>query len=86
MTSYGPNSLSAFSKNTLFLSTREHIRNDLGTFGPYIAMLYLLDVLYCGIFKKNYENNLQLKKAKEESYQQFRHTNNPLIQGKKKAF
>lgn len=79
MTSYGPNSLSALSKNTLFLSTREHLRNDLGTFGPYISLLYLLDVLYCGIFKKNYEYNLQFKITKEESYQRFRHTNNPLI-------
>lgn len=79
MTSYGPNSLSALSNNTLFLSTREHLRNDLGTFGPYISLLYLLDILYCGVFKKNYKHNLQLKITKEENFQRYRHTNNPLI-------
>jgi DNA-binding MurR/RpiR family transcriptional regulator len=85
ITSFGKNSLSALSKCRLYVSTREKLTNNLGTYGMNLSVLYLLDVLYSLYFnlnhQANYENKTEISKEYEEySASTSRQSDNVLIQ------
>lgn len=79
LTSFGSNTLSKYSENIMYLSTREHIRGSVGYFGPYISTMFLLDVLYSCCFKHNYQKNLSSKRAVEKKFQVTRNSSNPIL-------
>jgi Transcriptional regulators len=79
LTSYGQNTLSTLSTHILYLSTREHMNSGIGNYGSYISAMYLFDVLYSCIFKKNYKENLNIKYQNAKEFQDERRTTNPIL-------
>ena len=84
ITSFGTNTLSSLSYCILHVSTREKIRNNLGTFSMNLSTLYLLDLLYSMYFSLNYEENKKKKIEIADEYETFalsliRDTTNDLI-------
>lgn len=84
LTTFGTNTLSAESDCCLFVSTRERLIDNLGTFSFNLSVLYLLDVLYAGYFNMDYEKNLKNKKRTSEECESLsistgRKTNNSII-------
>lgn len=84
ITTYGTNTLSQESDCCLYVSTRERLIDNLGTFTFNLSLLYLLDVLYAGYFNTNYQMNLKNKTKNSQECEnistiQGRKTNNPII-------
>ena len=84
ITSFGTNTLSSLSRCVLHVSTREKIRNNLGTFSMNLSTLYLLDLLYSMYFSLNYKENKKKKIKIADEYENFtssliRDTSNDLI-------
>ena len=84
ITSFGTNTLSSLSRCVLHVSTREKIRNNLGTFSMNLSTLYLLDLFYSMYFSLNYKENKKKKIKIADEYENFtssliRDTNNDLI-------
>jgi len=73
ITSYGGNSLALKSKCCLYVSTREKLVNNLGTFGFNISIIYLLDVLYANCFNFNYHENFQNKIENTSHFEKTKH-------------
>lgn len=61
LTSIGENSISELADCRLFISTKEKLYSKIATFTTDESILYLLDVLYSGIFALNYDENLAFK-------------------------
>lgn len=88
ITSYGNNTLSELCDMCLYVSTREKLINNLGTFGLNVSVMYLLDVLYAGYFNRDYEKHYRdkVKHAREceqaeEGRPWGRHSDNPILKG-----
>lgn len=84
MTSYGNNTLSSLIDCCLYVSTREKLVSNLGTFGLNICIMYLLDVLYSNCFNSDYENNLDKKIKNSLAFEKSeriggRHSDNPIL-------
>lgn len=78
-TSYGSNRLSCLCDHTFYVSTRETLIANIGTYGIYLSVLYLFDVLYSACFNLNYEGNLADKINISREYQLKRHSENPIL-------
>ena len=52
-------SISRLANATLYLSSREMLHIKIGDFASTTSLKYLFDVLYAGIFSKNYQKNLE---------------------------
>lgn len=61
LTSIGENSISQLTDCRLFISTKEKLYSKIATFTTDESILYLLDILYSGIFALNYDENLSFK-------------------------
>lgn len=59
ITSIGDNSISQLCDITLNIATQEKIYSKIGTFSSKNAIMYVLNILYAGIFVKNYEQNME---------------------------
>lgn len=79
-TSYGGNSLAALSDIVFYVSTRESLNTNLGSFGVYISVLYLFDVLYSCCLNENYQENLIRKIRISSEFQKKRHSKNAILQ------
>lgn len=79
LTSFGDNTLSNFADEVLNISTREKLINNSGTFSSDLSVMYLLDILYAGLFSNDFQVNLQEKNKIAKSYQKFRQSDNSLI-------
>lgn len=84
ITTYGTNSLSSQSDCCLYVSTREKLIDNLGTFSFNLSLLYLLDVLYAGYFNTNYDEHLENKTVTSMECENIftdhgRKTDNPII-------
>ena len=80
LTSYGTNTLSEQADVVLTISTHEKLIENYGNFSTNLSISYLFDCLYAGYFSKVYETNYQQKIQLEKQYQQFRFSDNPLIE------
>ncbi|RKI89427.1 MurR/RpiR family transcriptional regulator [Parablautia intestinalis] len=47
-------------KHILAISDREDMQNRISQFSSHISLQYVLDILYCCVFKLNYSKNLRL--------------------------
>lgn len=79
VTSYGSNTLSTLSSYILYMSTREHMNSGIGNYCSYLSAMYLFDVLYSCVFKKNYDNNLTVKYQSAKEFQDERSSKNPIL-------
>lgn len=84
ITSFGTNTLSSLSSCILYVSTRERIRDNLGSYAMTLSTLYLLDVLYSLYFSLDYEKNKTQKIRIAEEFEisgltVVRDTDNELI-------
>lgn len=61
ITCMAENSLSRLADAHLYLSSREMLHIKIGDFASITSLKYLFDVLYAGIFSKNYKKNLETK-------------------------
>ncbi len=80
ITSYGNNSLSEMCDVCLYVSTREKLVKNLGTFGLNVSVMYLLDVLYAGYFNRDYDSHYR-EKVKVAKECDDRHSDNPILEG-----
>ena len=79
LTSFGENTLSNLATVTLHLSSREKLVNNLGNFSSVLSTMYLLDVLYGCVFGNDYQKNYKQKINIAKNYEQYRHSDNPLL-------
>lgn len=84
ITSYGSNTLSSLFDVKLYISTREKIISNLGSFGVSLSVMYLLDILYAGCFNADYDRNLDKKIQNSKNYEIReniigRKTSNPIL-------
>lgn len=61
LTSIGESSISRLTDCCLFISTKEKLYSKIATFTTDESILYLLDLLYSGIFALDYDENLSFK-------------------------
>lgn len=85
VTSYGSNSLSAECDCCLYVSTREKLVNNLGSFGINVSVMYLLDVLYANYFNRDYDtffaDKVKNSRENESGYvMKGRHSSNPILE------
>lgn len=79
LTSFGENTLSKLATITLYLSSREKLVNNLGNFSSLLSTMYLLDVLYGCVLGSDYQKNYHRKIEIARNYEQYRHSDNPLL-------
>ena len=78
-TSYGHNQLASVCDIVFYVSTREKLITNLGTYGVYVSVLYLFDILYSCWFNRNHEKNLAKKTRISTEYEKKRHSKNPIL-------
>lgn len=61
ITCMAENTISRLANAKLYLSSREMLHIKIGDFASTTSLKYLFDVLYAGIFSKNYKKNLETK-------------------------
>ncbi|MBM7651151.1 MurR/RpiR family transcriptional regulator [Neobacillus cucumis] len=61
LTSIGENTLTKYADCILRITTRERLYSKIGSFSSNDSICFLLDVLYAGVFSKDYKNNLEFK-------------------------
>ncbi|MDG3142719.1 MurR/RpiR family transcriptional regulator [Streptococcus suis] len=79
LTSYGSNQLAEISPLTLFISTREKLVDNLGTFSSLLSVSFLFDALYANIFSYNFNENYAKKITMTRDYETKRRSENPLL-------
>lgn len=61
ITCMAENTISRLADAKLYLSSREMLHIKIGDFASTTSLKYLFDVLYAGVFSKNYQKNLETK-------------------------
>jgi DNA-binding MurR/RpiR family transcriptional regulator len=61
LTSIGENTLTKLADCILRMTTRERLYSKIGSFTTNDSICFLLDVLYAGVFSKDYKYNLEYK-------------------------
>lgn len=61
LTSIGENTLTKYADCSLRITTRERLYSKIGSFTTNDSICFLLDVLYAGVFSKDYKKNLEYK-------------------------
>lgn len=79
ITSYGGNTLGKLFSCKLYLSTRERLVSNTGNFGAHLSTMYLLDLLYAGVFGLDFEGNYELKKQVSREFEIYRRSENPVL-------
>lgn len=77
LTSYGGNTLSSLASHVLYLSSREKLILNVGSFATSISTMFLLDILYAAIFNEDYKTNYTNKNAVLTSFETYRISSNP---------
>lgn len=79
ITTYGENTLSQFASSVLYVSSREKLIENLGSFSMNISVLFILDILYANIFNEHYDTHYKNRVHASKSFEQYRTTYNPLL-------
>ncbi len=79
ITSCGGNTLGSLFGCRLYLSTRERLVSNAGTFGAHLSALFLLDLLYAGVFGLDFEANYERKKQLSQEFEVYRRSENPML-------
>lgn len=79
ITSLGSNTLSDLVDCSLYISTREKLHMNIGSFCSSLSVLFTLDSLYATMFCENYSMNIINKKNSAIEFEQYRKSTNPLL-------
>ncbi len=79
ITTYGENTLSQFASSVLYVSSREKLIENLGSFSMNISVLFILDILYANIFNEHYDTHYKNRVHASKSFERYRTTYNPLL-------
>lgn len=79
ITSLGKSRLNEMIDCALYISTREKLYENIGSFCSNVSVLFLLDILYANIFTKNYEMNLVNKKQLSIEFERHKKTTNSML-------
>lgn len=71
ITRYGDSTLSRLADGVLYVSAREHLYDNLGSYAMNVATLFLLDTLYTAIFNEDYKDHAAAKE-KTRGYDLYR--------------
>lgn len=80
ITSIGENSLLDVTDCHLYLSTREKLYSKIGHYVSNESIHYLLDVLYSGVFRADYQKNWEKKLALSRELDKDRHSSVSVLQ------
>ncbi|QQP70142.1 MurR/RpiR family transcriptional regulator [Carnobacterium sp. CS13] len=80
ISSVGHNSISDLCNITLNIVSREKMFSKISTFSSKVSILLILDLLYAGLFSKNYENNIEHSIEMKKISTPFRSKNKPLLE------
>lgn len=79
ITSLGKSKLNELIDCVLYISTREKLYENVGSFCSNVSVLFLLDILYANIFNKNYDMNLANKKQFSIEFERHKKTTNSML-------
>lgn len=79
ITSVGEKYLSQNANVTLHMTTREKLYSNIGTFSSNISTMLILDMLYSGLFHKDYDKNFERKKQLSRDYEPNRVSSNTVM-------
>ncbi|WP_270639608.1 MurR/RpiR family transcriptional regulator [Longibaculum muris] len=79
ITSLGENSLSKISSLHLNISTREKQYSKISSFSSDYSIEFILDLIYSGVFLKDYDNNFKTKINLSKTLETCKFLTNPLI-------
>lgn len=79
ITSVGENYLSQNANVILHMTTFEKLYSNIGTFSSTISTMLLLDMLYSGLFHKDYDKNFERKKQLSRDYEPHRVSSNKIM-------
>ncbi|MGJ7920890.1 MurR/RpiR family transcriptional regulator [Neobacillus sp. LXY-4] len=79
LTSIGENTLTKYADCILRITTREKLYSKIGSFTTNDSICFLLDVLYAGVFSKDYKKNLEFK-TNISKYFDHRKSSNEVMQ------
>lgn len=79
LTSIGENTLTKYADCILRITTRERLYSKIGSFTTNDSICFLLDVLYAGVFSKDYKKNLEFK-TNISKYFDHRKSSNEVMQ------
>lgn len=83
ITTYGENSLFQYADFILYVSSREKLIDNLGSFSMNLSVLFLLDILYANLFNEDRETHYQKRVEASKSFEQYRTTYNSLLKDEK---
>lgn len=83
ITTYGENSLFQYADIILYVSSREKLIDNLGSFSMNLSVLFLLDILYANLFNEDRETHYQKRVDASKSFEQYRTTHNSLLKDRK---
>ena len=78
ITSVGDNELSRISDLVLNVYSKEKIFSKIAPFASQISFEYLLNIIYSGVFQKDYENNINHKINNDRLFDNRRPTQSPV--------
>lgn len=79
ITSIGENYLSQNASITLHMTTLERLYSNIGTFSSTISVMLILDMLYSGLFHKDYDKNFERKKQLSRDCEPYRVSSNRIM-------
>lgn len=80
ITSIGGNTISDLCDITLKIVSREKMFSKISTFSSRVSILMILDILYAGIFSKNYDSNMEQSIQRKIRATDFRSKISPLAE------
>ena len=83
ITTYGENSLFQYADPILYVSSREKLIENLGSFSMNLSVLFLLDILYANLFNEDRQNHYDKRVDASKSFEQYRTTYNSLLKDRK---
>ena len=80
ITSIGDNSISDLCDITLNIVSNEKMFSKIGNFSSRLSIILALNILYAGVFEKNYDDNVNLSIDMKRKATDFRSKIKPLIE------
>lgn len=77
--SYGQNTLAKIANVVLYVSTREKLVENQGSFSMSVSTMLILDILYAGIFNENARRNLASKVKTTHEFEIYRYSENEVL-------
>lgn len=83
ITSIGENDLTKICDETLYISTKESLYQNIGDYSIHLSVSYVLDILYSLIFQSDFEHFYKNKLNLAMSLEKDRKSSNSIINNKK---